>query len=444
MAEENPLAPTSKENALNSSSPAPARWLHVMLFLIAFSGWLIFILACTGGPAWSPDGSQILFAYRDVANARTSVALYDRARGQISTIFAEPVPAAEEGSPGLIALHPTWQKDGTRALVTILRHKVPNSSDEMACELVSLPVKSDLPVRVYNLGFTPDCMDAPEIGGTIYFGGLRLNWIDLATGEEHAKDIEGVGEDKEGLGFFEQYGRLYYKRGLKRKITVPSGEPAEETGIEYGLWQTKDNAPKPFLTLWGKDFSSVGVKNDPGETSDIFFARDGVLGALIAAPNGAAEKILVTENNKGIVRVLDPGLDAKVYSLGSLVWSQDGKTFYAPALTAGDREKTLNYELAEIPVAGGKAGLTRIAVIHREMDDDLKSWLRSSMQVSLAPDGAWIAATPAVLGKGMVDDPDRALFLIDLHDPARHLKKVPIPPQPDEVTPISAKPEAQK
>lgn len=444
MSEEDPLAPTSTENALNSSSPAPARWLHVMLFLIAFSGWLIFILACTGGPAWSPDGSQILFAYRDVANARTSVALYDRAMGTISTIFAEPVPAEGEGAPGLVALHPTWQKDGTRALVTILRNKVPNSSDEMACELVSLPVKSNLPVRVYNLGFTPDCMEVPQIGGAIFFGGFRLNWIDLATGEEHAKDIEGVGEDKAGLGFFEQYGRLYYKRGMKRKITATSGEPAEETGIEYGRWKTEDNSPKPSLTLWEKDFSAVGVKKDPGEMSDIFFGPDGVLGALIAAPKGGAEKILVTENDKGIVRVLDPGLDSKAYSLGSLVWSQDGKTFYVPVLTGGDAEKTLNYELAEIPVAGGKARLTRIAVIHGEIDNDLTGWLRSSMQVSLAPDGAWIAATPAVLGKGLVDDPDRALFLIDLHDPARHMQRVPIPLQPAEVTPISAKPEAQK
>lgn len=92
MAEENPAAPASAATTPNRSNPTPARWLHVTLFLSAFAGWLIFILACVGGPAWSPDGSQILFAYRDVANGRTSVALYGRATGKMSVIFAEPVP----------------------------------------------------------------------------------------------------------------------------------------------------------------------------------------------------------------------------------------------------------------------------------------------------------------------------------------------------------------
>jgi WD40 repeat protein len=429
MREENLCSPASTEQILNRSNPTPVRWLHVTLFLVAFAGWLIFIMACAGGPAWSPDGSQILFAYRDVANARTSVALYDRVTGKVSTIFTQPVPADEEQSPGQVALHPTWQKDGTRALVTILRYKVPNSSDEMACELISLPVKSNLPVHVYNLGFTPDCMNVPEIGDTIFFGGYRLNWINLATGEEHAKNIEGVGEDKAGVGFWEQYGRLYYKRGVKRTVTGPSGQPTQAAGMEFGRWQTEDNSPKPSFTLWDEDFSAVGVKHNPDEMFDISFGPNGVMGAL-STPEG--DKILFTENGKGIVRVLDPSLDLKSYSLGSLVWSQDGKTLYAPVLTRGDADNALNYELAEIPVAGGKAQLTKIAVIHSEMNDDLKGWLRSSMQVSQSPDGRWIAATPAVLGKGMVDDGDRALFLIDLHDPARHMEKVPIPPQPAE------------
>jgi hypothetical protein len=50
-----------------------------------------------------------------------------------------------------------------------------------------------------------------------------------------------------------------------------------------------------------------------------------------------------------------------------------------------------------------------------------------------------------VLGKGMVDESDRALFLIDLHDPARHMQRVPIPPQPAEGAAASpADPEAKK
>ncbi len=34
-----------------------------------------------------------------------------------------------------------------------------------------------------------------------------------------------------------------------------------------------------------------------------------------------------------------------------------------------------------------------------------------------------------MLGKDRLDARDRALFLIDLRDPARHMQRIPIPPQ---------------
>jgi hypothetical protein len=286
----------------------------------------------------------------------------------------------------------------------------------------------------------------PEIGGKIYFGGNRLNWINLATGEGDSKDFKDVdlSKDESIIQLIEQNGSLYYKRGLKRAVDAPPDKPQQEEGEEVGRLQVEGASLRPSLTLWQKDFAAAGVSTNLGDTSDVSFGPNGEQG-VISAPQGDVEKILFTEDHKGIVRVLDPGLDLKPYSLGALVWSQDGKTLYAPVLTRGDAEKTLNYALAEIPVAGGKTRLTKIAVIHSDMNSDLKSYLRASMQVSVAPDGGWIAATPAVLGKGMVDDSDRALFLIDLHDPTRHMERVPIPPQPAEGTTASpAKPEANK
>jgi hypothetical protein len=363
----------------------------------------------------------------------------------MSVILAEPIP--NDDARGHVALHPKWQKDGSRALVSISRGEVPNTHENNFCELVSLPVKSDLPVRVYNLGSVEECMlGLPEIGGKVYFGGNSLYWIDLATGEVDSEDFQDVklSKDELAIQLFEQNGSLYYKRHLKRAVGAPSGQPQAEEGVEIGRLQLKDASLKPSITLWQEDLSAVGDSDDLSYVSYISFAPSGTDG-VFSVPQGNVEKIAFVKENSGIVRVFDPGLDLKSYSLGSLVWSQDGKTLYAPVLTWGDAENTLNSDLAEIPVAGGQARLTKIAVIHDHLDSEMRDYLRSTMQVSLSPDGRWIAASPAALGKGTLDDHDRALFLIDLHDPARHMERVPIPPQPAEGTAASsAKTEATK
>jgi hypothetical protein len=128
--------------------------------------------------------------------------------------------------------------------------------------------------------------------------------------------------------------------------------------------------------------------------------------------------------------VLAPDLGGKPCHLGNLAWSPDGTMLYAAAVTSSDQKGILDYWLAEIPVDGGRVRLTKIASIRSELDDDFLNTLQLSMPVSLSPDGHWIAATPAVANKGEVEDRDRALFLIDLRDPARPVQRVPIPPQP--------------
>ena len=53
---------------------------------------MTFILVWLGGPAWSPTGAQILFAYRDVQNGWISAALYQRsAIGQSAWVRADYV-----------------------------------------------------------------------------------------------------------------------------------------------------------------------------------------------------------------------------------------------------------------------------------------------------------------------------------------------------------------
>jgi len=406
-----------------------ARWLHVILLFLGLVGWLIFILACVGGPAWSPDGSQILFAYRDVDNSRTSVALYDRTKGNIRVIFSQPYE-----KEGELALHPQWQRDGKRALVAIFGG-TPDRGDD-GCQLVSIPITSKLPLQVYNLGQTPGCIYTyPQMNDRVYFAGTDLRWVDLKTGKVNSSKfkMDGKDSDEEQVLLSEGNGGLYYQRSLKRKVQAADGTEHDENGEELGRLQTEESSFRPSFVFWDRDLHALGVESDATGTSPISIAPDGSRSAMIASKNGDdSDSILLMEDKKGVVRVFNPDLGRKPFELGNLTWSADTKILYASVLTRTDAKDVQEYWLAEIPLDGSRVRLTKIASVNSEMNTDFEDVFHMAMDVSLSPDGRWIAATPAVLGEKMLAPADRALVLIDLHDPARRLKKVPIPHQPAE------------
>jgi dipeptidyl aminopeptidase/acylaminoacyl peptidase len=398
----------------------------VILLVVGLAGWMIFIVACVGGPAWSPDGSQILFAYRDVENSRTAVALYDRATGAVSTILTEPT--TKEGE---LALYPKWQNDGTRALVGIYRI-IPGGSSYGGCELISIPVKSSLPLQVYNLGFTEGCLFSyPQVNGKVYFAGEDLRWVDLETGEVESQEFKLPAKLSEfnGVALSEHDGQIYYQRKVTRNV---SDADKEEEGSEVGQLQLENFTLKPSFTFWARDLAALGVQ----DAHPILWPHGSGVAMIGVGKDGDSDKILFAEENKGIVRALAPDLGARPYKLGNLIWSADGRTLYASALMTGEQKDALEYWLAEIPPDGGRARLTKIASIRSELNADFETIFRLGMPISMSPDGRWIAATPAVLGKGTLDDHDRALFLIDLRDSARPLQRVPIPRQPAAAVPV--------
>jgi WD40-like Beta Propeller Repeat len=413
MIQENSTRCASPARSPSGFKPESARWLHVVLLVVGVAAWMIFILACIGGPAWSPDGSQILFAYRDVENSRTAVALYDRATRTTTTIFAQP--AAKEGE---LALEPQWQKDGTRALIAVYQ-PVPESSDG-SCEVISIPVKSSMPLRAYAVGTTEGCAGPYlQLDGKVYFGGKDLRWIDLVTGEIGSKDVpDGVGS------ISEHDGQLFYLREVSRSAGNAEDKKSVEQGTEFGRIDLKELTLKPAFSLWESDTTALGLRE---HLSPVFWETSGLRMAVIGEGDHS-DQILFLEEGKGIARALAPDLGVKDFRLGNLVWSHDGKTLYASAITKEEEEGIHQYWLAEIPVAGAPGRLTKIASIPTEMnDEEFKGYFRVSMQVSLSPDGTLIAATPAVLGKSTLAERDRAFFLIDVRDPARPITRIPIP-----------------
>ena len=420
----------SLSSAVDSQDPKPdsPRWLHVILPAVGLAGWMIFILACVGGPSWSPDGSKILFAYLDVEKSQSVIAVYDRATHTVKPIFARFVPNGKDDD---VPLAPTWQKDGKRALIAL-------SGDNDTCSLVSISVSSTSPVEAYSVGPKLVCWDSsflPQLDERMYFGGDDLQWINLATGETGHKSIEG------GPGFISEHnGHLVYMRGASRAAPNPENKDATESGFEFGSVDIKELTLKPNFTLWKSDLGDMKL--------DDFFPtaswEPGGSRIVIAGPGMDGDKILFLDESKGLVKILAPELGVKDVRLGKFVWSRDGKTLYAAAASMATQEKMLDYWLAEIPIAGTPGRLTKIAIVQGELDHDTMPLILSlSLRVSLSPDGRFIAATPASLGKDDLAERDRALFLIDVQHPEHHITRIPIPgqrvPTPVATTPAAAK-----
>jgi hypothetical protein len=396
---------------------------------------MIFILACVGGPSWSPDSSKVLFGYRDVTNSRNVVAVYDRLTRKTTTIFTKS-PSGKDKEDDFY-LVPQWQSDGTRALIAMTQG-TPASSSETSCVLISIPFKSNIPLQAYTLGTTEGCFyPGAQVDKKVYFGIDNLRWIDLATGESGYHSFP----DKIGT-ISQQKGQITYARDLSRSPGDAEEKEHPEKGVELGRIDLKEFTLKPEFSLWKTEIAARHVDLD--HLSGVFWETGGSRVAMTVSGEDNdkilpenSEKILLLDESKGIVGVLVPDLGVKAYRLGNLVWSRDGKVLYASLITKGEQEQTLDYWLAEIPVAGTPGRLTKIARILGEeaKEDNLKDELQLSMQVSLSPDGNFIAATPANLSKDALADRDRALFLIDVQHPEHHITRIPIPghrvPTPD-------------
>ncbi len=386
------------------------RWLHVTLMIVAMAAWMIFILACVGGPAWSPDGSQVLFAYRDVENSRNSVALYDRKTSQMTTIFSQPAENSDR-----LGIEPEWQNDGARALLSLYQHL---DSSDASCELLSIPVKSKFPLHAYGVGSAAGCIGPhAQLGNKIFFGGSGLRWIDLSTGEMGTKTF-----GEEALLVSPQGDQLSYIREISRPSSQGDGDPPTAKGWEFGHMDPSDPALRPDFNFWATEAAALGMKTD--DLPPVYWDQQGSRMAMIAR-HGDSDKILLFDGNKGYERTLVPDLGVPRVALGNLVWSQDANTLYASAIIKTESKEIMEYSLAEIPLAGTRGRLTKIATIHGSNNDE-DTFLVLSMHVSLSPDGNLIAATPAVLGSESIGPKDRALFLIHLRDPVRHMQRVPI------------------
>lgn len=409
-----------------TQAPLSPRWLHIILFAIALVGWTTFILACVEGPAWSPDSSRVLFGYYDSDAHRYNVAIYDLSKHKTRIIFERLT--TEDDKDDNLGLATAWQSDGARALILTTEG---SSDSSKHCVLLSLPVAPKSVPRTYDLASAKDCWFRQMIlqqGDKMYLSGDEgLNWVNLATGESGSSDIKG------GPGFLhERNGHVAYIRAASRPLAGAKEKDAQEDGLEFGQITLADSALKPAFTIWQTQFSDIDI----GDSISTAWEPSGTRIALLGVGDNA-DRILLFDENKGPVGAITPTFGTQPARLGNIIWSHDGQTLYASAITAGSSEKTCDFSLAEIPVSGAPGRLTRITsfTCKDPSDNDTRGTLDMILPLALSPDGNWIAATPSSCGAESFAPADRALFLIDLRHQPHRITRVPFPTAPKSGTP---------
>lgn len=370
-----------------------------LLALVGVCAAAAYVLACR--PEFSPDGKKIVFQAFDSELKRLVVTVYHRDSGRLEPLFMAP-------GDGPVASR--WMEDGSEvvALYSV------DGSDKGPYQIACLPVGRKGPVRLINvppLGeaagvfFTPP----PLIGNRLFLWGTNVTRVDLKTGEAKTTP-EGVAEGY----LYGEAGRVFYLRGLPNK-----------EGIEVGTVQTEDLSLQPRFQL--------SDQNDDFDDLNMFLAisQGGARVALSRErrqPKGA-HQILVYRGRE-LERTLAIGTEAQPLKLGNLLWSHDEKTLYAAGFrrpsSSSSRKDASEFILCEIPLLNSPERFTPVCLIAGTNDISL------SVQIALAPDGKFIAATTAHTGQRGANDltiapEQRALYLVDLTSAQRKVTRVPTP-----------------
>jgi len=366
---------------------------HAVLATVGLAALITYIMACR--PAFSPDGSKILFPYVDTESRRCAIGLFDRSDGTSRCLLSAFSPRGGD-TPTLVTAQ--WTADGRSALVFL-----PEERGKDHLRILLLPLDRGKPVRTY---FIPSLTSAtaavmippPVMGRHVFVGGKPLVRLDLKTG-----GIERAGFDTEIVPI-QQGSRLYYVGETTRP------------GVDYdfGTLDPETLAPKPILELRKKDTGDV--------TPFIAVSADGTRIAMVVRHEKRC-RILIFEHKK-LERSLS--LDAKsgARMIGNIELAADAQTVYASYLREIASDSSFELGILEASVAGDamrEIPLLRTPLQIVDLDNDLPQFI---FQIALSPDGATLAATSGLFH---VLSRERALYLVDLKYPGRKVTRMPIP-----------------
>ncbi len=360
-------------------------------FFFAVAAFLGCVLACR--PGFSPDGRRILFSVFDESAKKTMVRIYDRKTEAITTLRTVPWTTNSQ-SPYYCAA--SWSPSGAQIGLLISAEKTDTNN---LIEIID--VKSGRQIRstafaqktgamlFYPPAFTKDFL---------LFGGDVLTRYNLRNGRIDHENIGTNDNDLEIYVLNNPSGLHYFAAAKSSSSTngnieigrIDAGRltrVAEQT-IEAEM------AGLPDLSPDGKRFAIW--KKPPASAIQIWF-------------NSKLEKTITL-----------PGTNTM---LGSLIWSIDQKSIFAPAFREVDgssSETNALLSLIEVPVDGTPVREFIIGSLKLKAEE-----AASVCQLALSPDGKALAlGTPF----GSWDKASRptALYLVELSRPTIKVMSVPL------------------
>jgi len=303
-----------------------------------------------------------------------------------------------------------WARDGRSVIVCIDR----NASDEF--QILQLPRRAGAPTRLSNLD-VPRSEDgritllaySVEVAGRLYLAGDTLVCLDLTSGALTASPPGQADKDRP-VFLLTQGDRILYLQG-----TAGTKADSLTNGMDFGTLDPATLRLQRTCTVRDADLETLGVDSDgaacfaagPGEAQI----------TLVITKEGRSRVVIV--GHDGIEKVMELRLEAGT-GLGALVWAADGSKAYASVFTPLPESKGLRFTIAEL--SGDMAQVRLIPIITvAELDDSDRSY---ESRVALSPDERTAAVSTAYWKK---EGTRRALFLVDLRDPARRVTAIEYP-----------------
>jgi hypothetical protein len=388
------------------------RKLHATLALVAVVSFGLYILGCVGYAAWNADGSKLLVPYYAPQAKECGVVLYD-----LKTHASRKLMARSGVNQDAVAMQVQWVKGATEPFIVVASDKI-GSDDVRHLDAYVVPVNGGA-IRNWvlpNIGDNVPVGPFPELNGKIFIPSSSIGVIDLQDGKSSSVNYEE--KEDQIVALATDGRRIFYVREARRPAPTTEAPDARESGgIQFGELGFPDLKRVPYFELFSGDLESQGVELTGME---LVAERAGTRLAMLGT-QGGKDAVLIFSSAR-LDRTVVPRLPSNECKLGSFIWAH-ADTMYA-VVGCPAAEGIMQISAAEISVNDGATRLTR--VVRVSSSGDVSDNFEQRIKVSLAPNGRLLAVTTTVLTDSDVTRDNRALFIIDMKSPDRHVTKLAI------------------
>ncbi len=360
------------------------------------------ILACT---SFSPDDKRILYSTFDPKTRAMGVAVYDRASAKSELVFVSGERSGEEAENDPILLRSQWLPDGKHIVVTWMPpegSKEDEKKSGTSFAVISLDGKE--PLRLFHLkgvgGDGAAALPLPIVGSRVFVNGIsnRVISLDLISGETTVRTNP------------QEMAVYAMPKGDRVAFLAKTGTEKTECGALN---------PDTFAREW-----QVELEDGADDFRSFAFSVQGRKAVFV--PDKSGEPVLLLyEEGKPSKRLSAPSAQGEDIELGQVAFSVDGKVVLAAFLLEAEGKEGKSLGILELPLDGAPPTRT-ILIPNADLEND--STL-SLFQFGLSHDGKALAGSTAYVAAGNPElrHEECALFIVDLTDSKRKMKKVQIP-----------------